>query len=278
MAAKKKKANEPEVAEQSNHDPFQVLSGDLALMPVRIRGDALLVHQWSEKAVIEMLSRMTGHDMPQRPKDLTSEYESSHYRNVKDEHVLPCRTIKACLVSGASATGKSVKPSEIKQKVRIMGHTAPIHGAHEMDVRIVEVGPWNDRVPDVRARCLYTDWYIDVVIRYPHNVIPAAKIVLALRQAGQEVGLCEFRQQKGGDLGSFTVEALPEKSVDAIVKACSLPERMFKIPPELLRAATTIVADKDRSNMPRRAMGAVNTVNGAVGRHEADESAEAEAE
>jgi hypothetical protein len=278
MAAKKKspKASELETpAKESAHqDPFQTLTGDVALLPVRLKGDHLLVHQWSEKAVIEMLSRMTGHDMPQMPKDLTREYESSHYRNTKDEHVLPCRTIKACLVSGASATGKSVKPSEIKQKVRIMGHTAPIHGAHEMDVRIVEVGPWNDRVPDVRARCLYTDWHIDVVIRYPHHIIPAAKIVLALRQAGEEVGLCEFRQQKGGDLGGFSIEALPEKSVEAIIKACSLPEQMFKIPPELLRSATTIVSDKDRQNMGRRAVGAVNAVNGAVDRFEAEAEAQ----
>ena len=48
MAAKKKaKANGPETAtiEQpaAHADPFQTLSGDLAMMPVRIHGDWLLV-------------------------------------------------------------------------------------------------------------------------------------------------------------------------------------------------------------------------------------------
>src|SRR5271170_2939458 len=68
------------------------LRGHYTLLGLRLIGtEVLLVHQWTEKAVIEMLAKMTGNPMPRLFKDLTEEGENSAYRNMKGEDVLPCR-------------------------------------------------------------------------------------------------------------------------------------------------------------------------------------------
>jgi hypothetical protein len=255
-------------------DALTILRGNVALMPVRLRGSALMVHRWGQKAIIEMLSKMTGADMPQLPKDLTKEYEDAAYKNLRAEHIIPCRVIHACMVAGASTSQGAVKASEIKQRVTVLQHTAPIRGHVEMDVRPVKVGPWNDKVVDLRARPLYTDWYTDIVLRFQSDTVSKDKVLIALRQAGSEIGLCEFRKAQGGDLGHFEVEALPITDVDRIIEECSSPEEKFVIPPELLRAATAYADSKtDKRNGAKKAVGLIGVVNGAEDRFAAAEAA-----
>jgi hypothetical protein len=205
-------------------------------------------------------------------KDLEKEGDSSAYRNEMGEDVLPCRIIKACFVEGASQTRGAVKAHEFKKYVRVVGHTAPIHftSVDRCDVRTVKVGPWHDRCVDLRARTLYTDWYADVVLRFPHTVIGLDKVTAAIRAAGEAVGLCEMRIEKGFDLGGFAVEALPPTSVADIVQANGSPERVFEIPKALLRAASSKVEDLDKRNPKKKVVALANGVNGAVERHAAD--------
>src|SRR5271166_3357370 len=98
-------------------DVMRTLHGEVTVMAFRLRGDLLLVHQWGQKSIIEMLSKMAGHPCPQLDKDLSEEGLASAYRNEQDEDVLPCRIIKACFVGGASQTKGAVKAHEFNKHV-----------------------------------------------------------------------------------------------------------------------------------------------------------------
>ena len=80
-----------------------------SLMPLRLVGTTpLLMHAWGAKALIAMIGKMTGHDVPRGNKDLTEEYKEAFYRNVEEEMVIPCRIVKRCMLNGALATKKAV--------------------------------------------------------------------------------------------------------------------------------------------------------------------------
>lgn len=253
-------------------DVYEQLHGETTLTAYRLKGDNLLVHQWAHKSVLEMLATMAGHPVVQLNKDLTEEGENSAYRNLRGEDVLPCRIVKAALVNGAGATRKAVKAHEIQRHVRILGHTSPLRfeDVNRCDVMPVKVGPWNDRVTDLRSRTMYMNWACDIVIRFPHEIISGDKIALALREAGESIGFCEMRRAKGHDYGCFEVEALHADEIEGIVKACASPERRFVIPPELLRAASAQLEDVDDRNPKRKAVAVVTHLAEAPARHDAD--------
>jgi hypothetical protein len=267
----------PLMNDMSANDIMKMLHGEVSFAAFRVSGDVLLVHQWGQKSVLEMLAKMAGHDMPQMNKDLTEEGLASAYRNERGEDVLPCRVLKACFVNGASETRGAVKPHLINKYMRVVGHTSPLH-FREVDrclVETVKVGPWNDRVVDLRARTAYYDWYCDIVVRFPHVVIGPNKVRAAMMIAGDSVGLCEKRLEKGFELGGFRVEALDQALVDGIVAANSSPEKRFEIPQELLRAASAQLEDVDKRNPKKKALSVVQGVNSAPDRFAADAAREA---
>jgi hypothetical protein len=249
-------------------DNLEQQRGEVAMMPLRLIGtESLVVHQWGQKSVIELLSKMTGHNLVQLPKDLTKEYEQSAYRNDRDEHVMPCRIIKAVGVAGAVSSGKAIKKAELNRGLRVMGHAAPIKGVKpEMDTRMVRVGGFNGK-PDVRARTLYpAGWYLECVLRFYPAMISPQKVVHVFRLAGEDIGFCEMRIEKGFSYGAFEVESVKESEVKRILKECSSPEKMFQIPPALLRAAGNV----KQTRTSKRVTSLVESVNGAPDRHEAN--------
>ena len=260
-------------------DTTQTLHGEVTVMAFRLQGDLLLVHQWGQKAVLEMLAKMAGHPVPKLPKDLTVEGDASAYRNMLGQDVMPCRIIKACFVNGASQTNKAVKSHEMNKHVRVIGHTAPLHfeSVDRCDVEPVKVGPWNERVVDLRARTMYSNWHCDVVVQFPQTIIGKEKVIAAMRAAGLCVGLCEKRIEKGFELGGFEIKSLPVTAIDAILQANRSPEKRFAIPEELLHAASAQLEDADKRNPKKKAMAVVMGVNGAEARHELDAIAQARA-
>lgn len=274
-----KKAAKPKAqkaAKATRVDVATALHGEYTLMALRLRGDVLLVHQWGQKSILEMLSKMAGHPVAQLNKDLVEEGKASSYKNELGQDVLPCRIIKACFAGGASQTRGAVKAGEFNRHVRVVGHTAPLtfESVDRCDVRTVKVGPWNDRVVDLRARTLYTGWSCDIVLRFPHAVIGSEKVITAIREAGESVGLCEMRIEKGFDLGGFAVEDVATSRIEAIMAANASPEKKFSIPEALLRSASAKLEDTDKRNPKKKAVATVNGVNGAPARHAADASAE----
>jgi hypothetical protein len=217
----------------------------------------MLMHRWTQKAVVQMLSKMTGLSLPRAKKDLTNEYEASWYRNVDGNLALPCRIIKAAIVEGAIGTGGVVSKAQLNRELRVRGYTTPIalpKGKNismdvaqacgvKMDVAIAS----NNGTPDLRARALVPSgaWF-EVVLDFPPTLTPDM-VMSALTSAGDYIGLCDNRPERGGEYGTFEVPGNYIRSdavnIRRVLAACSKPEEKFEIPPELLRAANALHGD-----------------------------------
>ncbi len=215
----------------------------------RLHLGTCLMNHFSNKAIVQMLEKMVGISKPKEQKDLEQAFHDSQYRNVDGALVVPCRILKAAIVEGAIATGGSVSKAELKRDLRVVGFTAPIvlpKGQEvTMDVRLVRN---MTGVPDVRARALIPQGStVDFVVQFPTTLSPD-KVIAALEGAGQSIGIFDFRPQKGGDQGTFEIELITDASkIDEIVRACSIAEKPYDLPPEILRAYNSnLKSDDDR--------------------------------
>lgn len=232
----------------------------------------ILMHRWTQKAIIQMVSKMVGMDMPRESKDLTAEFEASWYRNTEKKLVIPCRIIKAALVNGAISTGGVVSKAQLNRELRVVGFTAPIyvpsgkrvteHVSPELE-HDIQIARTSSGSPDVRSRALVpAGSHIDIVLSFPPTLTPD-KVMAALEAAGDTIGLCDFRPQTGGDLGTFRVDEVlgDAKTIAAISASCSLPEEKFVIPDAMLRAFNAIPPEK-LTDKARKAKSLVNGANG----------------
>lgn len=236
-------------------------------LALRLLGSTeMLMQRWTTKAITQMLMpQVTGTRAPREPKDLTKAFEDSWYRNVEGAPAVPCRMVKAAIVSGAISTGKSVSKAELRRQLRIIGNTAPILRADDdsfevwpidkktgkpegldMDISIVRN---SSGVPDVRSRAKFHNWAIEVVLEFSPAMLAVDKVMAAVRAAGDSIGLGEWRPENGGELGQFTVEVLQDKDVARILKASVHPEEPFIIPQELLKA---IASGDEPTSDPQR--------------------------
>lgn len=207
-------------------------------LAVRIVGDTpLLMHRWSQKAIMEMVGKMVGQPQPRLAKDLTEEYEAAGYRNEKGEVAIPCRIVKASIVNGAIATAGVVTKADLKRSLRVLGYTSPIVTKRGQEVRPDYQIADNNGSKDMRARALVpAGYYFDVVLQFSPSILTPDQVIAALEGAGSAIGLCDWRLEKGGDYGAFHVEVRPDTEQDAILARCDSPEEVYKIPPQFLRA------------------------------------------
>ena len=200
----------------------------------------MLMHRWGQKSFIEMLHKMVkGVAMPRGHKDLTADYEQSWYRNEQGVLCVPCRMLKAAFVEGAMGTDGMVTKADIKRQLRVVGHTTrlvlPKGQAMSMDVRIAD----NNGSKDIRARAVIpAGATMDILLSFS-PLLPVDKAVAVVGAAGEIIGLCDWRPDRGGDFGTFRIDHIYKGTAAeraAIAEACSVPEESIKIPEELLRA------------------------------------------
>ncbi len=257
MAFGKKKQVSTVVINQDNvatlaADALKRVRSSKVQLVVKLVTDApILMSRWTTKALTEMLGKMTGHEMPRGDKNLTEEYQDSWYRNENGDLALPLRIVKACIVEGAISTGGLTSKAELKRELRVVGHTALIHlppgKKMEMDVKLVR----NQRGgPDVRARALLpVGSWIECVLQFPPTLTPD-RVIAALEGGGSTIGLCEWRPERGGELGTFQIEVgkSDAATVDRVLKACRVPEESFEVPEHLLKPFMMLAASGKKTD------------------------------
>ena len=213
----------------------------------------MLVHAFGQKSFTEMLEKMVGCrqdgtplDSEREPKDLEREFVDAHAFNERGDEVIPCRWIKAGMLTAVAASRKQLNASAMKRAVRVTGFTSPIlhpktkrAAKAELQHDVVRVGSWSNRTPDVRARPRYDEWMIEIVVKVITDQTPMEHVAWALSAMGELVGLGDWRTEKNGEYGFFKVKGLPASETDRIMAACSSPERKLTIPPALMTAMKT---------------------------------------
>jgi hypothetical protein len=237
---------------------------------VRLTLDQVLMNRWTNKAIVQMLGKMVGKELPRPPKDLTTEFEESWYRNERGEVALPCRLVKAAIVEGAISTGKVVSKAELKRELRVCGFTTPIYSPDGEKLLVADlimnVRPAKNASggPDLRSRAIVpAGSYVDIVLDFPPTLSPD-KVMAAVDGAGSTIGFCDWRPERGGEFGTFAIDtdriSNDKKEIDRVLKDCCSPEEEFVIPQELLRAFNAVPRES-MSDPVRKAMSTAENVN-----------------
>lgn len=153
-----------------------------------------------------MIDEALGQEMKLKTKkyDPKEEAEKVAYRNEKGKLFVPSTAIRAAMINASSfkKIGKYAAKSIVSASVYIPEPEIVLDKqAYEVDSRTVVIQ--RNRV--VKFRPIIKDWKLNFEIVYNENLIDEKFIRQILTEAGQRIGLLDFRPQKTGSFGMFEV-------------------------------------------------------------------------
>lgn len=192
---------------------------EIAKVPI-IGTGPLIVHQWNQKAIQEMLGKQM--KLPKgakEAKDPVADFLGSIYRTDEGYYGIPAVAIKNAMVTACTSIDGVTKVAA-RQAFQVIGERGKAKGAF-CDIfsptdlqRIVTPEPPRMRedmvrvgmgTADLRYRAELFPWAAIVSIRFNANFMSASQVLNLLNTAGFAVGLCEWRPEKGGQHGTFAV-------------------------------------------------------------------------
>jgi hypothetical protein len=184
------------------------------IMYVPIVGTSpLMVHRFSEKAKRQMLDAMQGVKKVKEHKDPKAEFEGAFYRFADGRYGFPAIGFKDCMVS-AGRFYSGVTMVLLRQVLFVNGELGVDNQA------LIEIEGDADEVPimredvvrvgingtDLRYRPQFTNWRATLKVRYIKSQLSQASVLSLLDAGGMGVGVGEWRPEKGGDMGTFTID------------------------------------------------------------------------
>lgn len=178
----------------------------------------LIVHKFSEKAKRQMLDAMQGRKTPKVAKDPEADYLSSMYRHDDDGYGMPVIAFKAATVSAARFYDKSVSMTALRQFMffdaefsKVEGQKmARIVGDPHMREDVVRVGMGGT---DLRYRAEFTEWQTSVDITYVVSQLTRDSVLSLVDAGGMGVGVGEWRPEKKGDFGTYSIDQTREVTI-----------------------------------------------------------------
>jgi len=207
----------------------------------------LLVHAWSEKVKKQLLDDMRDPDKDKKkkkhePKDPFADFVEAAYWITPMPQVrgLPLEEQEKLFEEAIDKGAKFGFPVIAIKKAAVMAcyragyikstklmsslfHVNAVNGAHvgssqelaildieeppELSEDVVKVGPFNNRVPDLRYRPSFRKWSIELNISLiKTGMFKMEDIVNAIQMGGFMNGIGEWRCEKDGEFGGFHVE------------------------------------------------------------------------
>lgn len=142
-----------------------------------------------------------------------SEWMGGLYHSQQLGPYMPTANIRATLVCGAKLNklGKQIQRGTLvdcdKVKLEYNGPRDPEkmwENQEYVDCRSVVV----QRSRLMRYRPIFPEWGFTTVIFYDENVIDEKDIIASMKNAGSYIGIGDFRPDRGGSYGRFSVEAI----------------------------------------------------------------------
>lgn len=170
----------------------------------------LIVHRFSEKAKRQMLDAAQGRKTLKTPKDPEAEYEAAFYRLADGTPGFPVVAFKAATVGAARFYGKEVTMTGLRQTLFFRGEVgddgrslAAILGEPEMREDVVRVGRGGT---DLRYRPQFRKWTTVLEVTFVTSALTRSSVLSLIDAGGMGVGVGEWRPEKGGDFGAYTVD------------------------------------------------------------------------
>lgn len=178
----------------------------------------LIVHRFSQKAKQQMLDAMQGKKTPKQPKDPQADYEASLYRLTDGSYGFPTIAFKAATVGAARFYGKDVTLVGLRQTLFFRGlpgedgqQLTPIVGEPVMREDAVRVGQGSD----LRYRAMFPVWTALLEVTYVQSALTRSSVLSLIDAGGMGVGVGEWRPEKRGDFGTYSIDEKREIEVVA---------------------------------------------------------------
>lgn len=203
---------------------------DIRTIKIPVVGDSeLIVHNWSEKAIKEMLDKQMGvASAGKEKKDPVRDFLESLYTVEEGEvigkdpfklgadghpdiHIkagkfgFPAIAFKNAAVEACTSLGKSITKVAARQCFHVFGELVTISGTPRMRRDMVRLQGMNHPA-DVRFRAGFKEWTAEITVRYNARVLSAEQVVNLFNTAGFAVGVGEWRSEKDGGFGLFHVK------------------------------------------------------------------------
>jgi hypothetical protein len=205
---------------------------------ITLFGDSpLIVNAWSQKAKLEMLTKHMNMTLVREAKDPWEVFRASQYRLKDGNYGFPVVSVKEAMATAAvdiANLSKAVvyrnivtKGEEGFEKSAFMDllsprELMPIYSPNapalrEDMVKLSGIG----RTPDLRYRAQYWPWAARFELAFCEGPLSADSIMNLLAHAGFQVGLGEWRQERGGVHGAFHHDLTAQEMtlVDKWIKA-----------------------------------------------------------
>jgi hypothetical protein len=181
-----------------------------SIMTVRIKSlSPFIQHKWSEKSLQMMKDKHAGLRVRNREvRDPHQEFLDATYRCEDGRYGFPAGGIKAALIEAAhkdigldkKLLRKSlfVRPDDKVNNLIAMETEEPI-----MREDVVRIG---QSQTDIRYRPEFLDWAMTLKLEFDSQSLSQENILNLIERAGFGVGLGEWRPEKGGEYGRFSVD------------------------------------------------------------------------
>ncbi len=183
---------------------IEIKRPDLRVIAMDIFGTSpLICHKWSEKAKKEMLDKQMGRPKVKSFKDPEQDYEDSLYRLESGGCGFPAVAFKNAAVRAAS--NLDITMVQARQMFFVIADEddlVRIDGEPTMREDMVRL---NGKTADIRYRGEFRTWGARLHIRYNAGVISEDQVVNLFQLAGFSVGIGEWRPEKNGSFGCFTL-------------------------------------------------------------------------
>jgi hypothetical protein len=199
------------VAEVGVGAPLVIPPINIQEFDITLRSDSSLIsHRWSEKAKKEMRDKQTKQPKTARAAKVAEDevraslYELPDGKNGEKRFGFPTVAFKSSAVDACSHV-EGITKVEARGAFHINGELAEIIGEPTGREDMVRIGMGT---ADLRYRGEFKSWKTTFTIRYNKNVLSMEQIANLFRTAGFAIGVGEWRPEKNGSHGMFSVEAV----------------------------------------------------------------------
>jgi hypothetical protein len=191
--------------------PIEIKKPDLRIIQIDVFGNSpLICHRWSEKAKKEMLDKHMGKPTVKTFKNPQKDFEDSLYvlpAGAAFEDAtgfgFPAVAFKAAAVRAGKMAGLVM--TDLRQMFFVLADEddcVRIEGEPTMREDMVRL---NKNMPDIRYRGEFREWSCKLNIQYNAGVISDEQLVNLFQMAGFSVGVGEWRPEKSGNFGCFSL-------------------------------------------------------------------------
>lgn len=209
---------------QRVEDPSEVITGqNRAVAFFEITGITTLIQNcFAQKSLEEMLRKHMGLNQGKEKKKPAQVIENAKVFNTQGVISVPAAAIKKAMITASGAV-KSFQRQKTSLRITIF-----VAGGGAIPLEYKEWGPRVDMVrlkngsPDVRFRPEFRGWRMRFGVEYDDNALNIRSVMDLVNRAGY-VGLCEWRPEKNGDHGMFSLtrQITDKKEIKEILANCA---------------------------------------------------------